>query len=218
MLSIDWQDGIDACRLEGHTATVNALAGTHGANVDAVDKIGWTALMLAAWNGHTDTVTALAGTHGANVDAVDNDGWTALMHAAMNGHTAAVNALAGTHGANVDAVDSDGKTALMLAVERGHTDIVNALRACIHYCPLAPMTRPRPFVNACKEVMTGFGGSGAVHSPHFWRPSDIRTWIPGAAHPPTKRLTATATSQQIHGRQSPRRRKTQTARWAHRTT
>ena len=32
----------------GHTDTVNALAGTHGANVDAVDKVGQTALMLAA--------------------------------------------------------------------------------------------------------------------------------------------------------------------------
>ena len=50
---------------------MNALAGTHGANVDAVDRDGKTALMRAAWNGHTATVTALAGTHGANVDAVD---------------------------------------------------------------------------------------------------------------------------------------------------
>jgi hypothetical protein len=33
----------------GHTATVNALAGTYNANVDAVDRIhGRTALMLAA--------------------------------------------------------------------------------------------------------------------------------------------------------------------------
>ena len=32
----------------GHTDIVNALAGTHGANVDAVDRDGRTALMLAA--------------------------------------------------------------------------------------------------------------------------------------------------------------------------
>ena len=49
---------------------MNALAGTHGANVDAVNRDGKTALMFAAMNGHTATVTALAGTHGANVDAV----------------------------------------------------------------------------------------------------------------------------------------------------
>ncbi len=43
----------------GHTGTLNALAGTHNANVEAVDEDGWTALMLAAYDGHTDTVDAL---------------------------------------------------------------------------------------------------------------------------------------------------------------
>ncbi|MEO2191042.1 MAG: ankyrin repeat domain-containing protein [bacterium] len=113
-----------------HTDTVNALAGTYNANVEAVDYLrGMTALMHAAWSGHTDTVNALAGTYNANVDAVDRwDGKTALMFAAENGHTATVNALAGTHNANVDAVDQSGKTALMFAAENGHTDTVNALR------------------------------------------------------------------------------------------
>ena len=59
---------------EGHTATVNALAGTHNANVEAVDEDGWTALMWAAREGHTDTVNALAGTHNANVEAADDNG------------------------------------------------------------------------------------------------------------------------------------------------
>ena len=45
----------------GHTDTVNALAGTHGANVDAVDNLGRTALMLAAEIRHTATVNALKG-------------------------------------------------------------------------------------------------------------------------------------------------------------
>ncbi len=65
----------------GHTATVNVLAGTHNANVEAVGHSGWTALMRAAMNGHTDTVNALAGTYNANVDAVDQSGMTALMYA-----------------------------------------------------------------------------------------------------------------------------------------
>ena len=55
--------------MNGHTATVNALAGTYNANVDAVDRYGTTALMLAAWKGHTDIVNALAGPHNANVEA-----------------------------------------------------------------------------------------------------------------------------------------------------
>ena len=71
---------------------MNALAGTHGANVDAVDRHGWTALICAAQNGRTATVNALAGTHGANVDARDRYGRTALICAAMNGRTDTVTA------------------------------------------------------------------------------------------------------------------------------
>ena len=118
---------VGACGAGMDLSLISTLVGTHGANVDAVDRWGKTALMIAAWNGHTDIVNALVGTHGANVDAVDRNGWTALMRAARNGHTDTVNALAGTHGANVDAVDRNGWTALMLAAENGHTDIVNAL-------------------------------------------------------------------------------------------
>ena len=40
--------GLRAAAEHGHTDVVNALVGTHGANVDAVDRDGWTALMHAA--------------------------------------------------------------------------------------------------------------------------------------------------------------------------
>ncbi len=42
-----------------HTDTVNALAGTHNANVEAAYRNGRTALNDAAKLGHTDTVKAL---------------------------------------------------------------------------------------------------------------------------------------------------------------
>jgi ankyrin repeat protein len=115
---------------KGHTATVNALAGTYNANVEAVtiNHNGTTALMYAARNGHTATVNALAGTYNANVEAVDRVfGQTALMLAAKNGHTDTVNALAGTYSANVEAVNRNGWTALMIAAQMGHTATVNAL-------------------------------------------------------------------------------------------
>ena len=112
----------------GRTDTVNALAGTYNANVEAVDEDGMTALMLAAFHGHTGTVNALAGTYNANVEAANEHGVTSLMWAAGHGHAATVNALAGTHNANVEAVDKSGKTALMHATDRGRTDTVNALR------------------------------------------------------------------------------------------
>ena len=104
-----------ACGAGMDLSLISSLAGTHGANVDAVHRKSKTALMIAAWNGHTDIVNALVESHGANVDACSKRGWTALMLAAWNGHTDTVNALAGTHGANVDAVDEFGETALMLA-------------------------------------------------------------------------------------------------------
>jgi len=100
---------------------------SRGANVEAVDEDGLTALMLAARNGHTDTVNALAGTYNANVEAVDQNGWTALMLAAYYGHTDTVNALAGTHNANVETANERGGTALIIAAQNGHADTVNVL-------------------------------------------------------------------------------------------
>ena len=98
--SVDGGDGINngmtslmLAAANGRTDTVNALAGTYNANVEAANEHGWTALMCAAFQGHTDTVNALAGTHNANVEAVDKLGKTALMHATDGGHTAIVNAL-----------------------------------------------------------------------------------------------------------------------------
>jgi ankyrin repeat protein len=63
------QDGFTALMCaawKGHTDIVNALAGTHNANVEAVNRNGCTALMIAVFNGHTDTVNAL-GRHGASI-------------------------------------------------------------------------------------------------------------------------------------------------------
>ena len=133
--SVDGGDGINngmtslmLAAANGHTDTVNALAGRYNANVEAVDQNGWTSLMWAAGHGHAATVNALAGTHNANVEAADEVGTTALMLAAEEGHTATVNALAGTYNANVEAADQNGWTALICAATQGHTDTVNALR------------------------------------------------------------------------------------------
>jgi hypothetical protein len=120
-------DGLAGAARGGHLDIIEALIGTLGVDVEAVDEYRKTALIWAARYGHTDTVNALAGTYNANVEAVDMDGWTALMLAALKGHTDTVNALAGTYNANVEARVQNGKTALMHAAMNGHTDIVNAL-------------------------------------------------------------------------------------------
>ncbi len=49
-----------------------------GANINAINGDGWTALIIAAANGHTDIVNSLLA-NDANVDAIDKDGETALM-------------------------------------------------------------------------------------------------------------------------------------------
>ncbi|MHC4118962.1 MAG: ankyrin repeat domain-containing protein [Planctomycetota bacterium] len=94
----------------------------HGADVDAVDKDGKTALMYASESG-SDIVTYLL-KHGADVDAADKDGKTALMYASVSGCDWDIVAYLLTHGADVDTVDKNGKTALMYASQVEYFDAV----------------------------------------------------------------------------------------------
>lgn len=65
--------------LQDHFIIVEILT-AEGANVNAKEKYGFTALMLAAMEGHADMVKMLL-SKGANVRARDNNGKTALKHA-----------------------------------------------------------------------------------------------------------------------------------------
>lgn len=97
-----------------------------GADVNAKNRDGWTALMWASWYGHKDVVSLLLA-NGADVNAKDSNGRTALMWASINGHKDVVSLLI-ANGADVNAKDKWGQTALMLASYRGHKDIVELLR------------------------------------------------------------------------------------------
>ena len=57
-----------------------------GANIEATNSNGYTALMIAAGGGHADAVTTLLA-KGANIEATNNDGYTALMLASQKGKT-----------------------------------------------------------------------------------------------------------------------------------
>ena len=96
-----------------------------GADVNAKNEYGNTALIYAAWNGHTDCLSALI-VAGADVNAKNNDGYTALTLAARDGQTDCVAVLISA-GADVNAKNDDGNTALILAACMGHTECVNAL-------------------------------------------------------------------------------------------
>ena len=75
----------------GHTETVQLLL-DKGANANAADSYGRTALHGAAWGGHTEMVQLLLD-KGANAKAATSDGRTALHGAAWRGHTETVQLL-----------------------------------------------------------------------------------------------------------------------------
>jgi ankyrin repeat protein len=113
----EWQ----RAALEGDVTALSAQLAA-GAEVDALDRHGQSALMLAARGGHLDAVGLLVGA-GANLDIAAKFNLTATMLAVINYHEAVARALAGA-GADLTRVGSGapgfaGKTAAQLALDRG---------------------------------------------------------------------------------------------------
>jgi len=94
-----------------------------GANIEATNILGWTALHIAASKGHEICVEMLL-SHGASIEATNNNGDTALHLAAFKGHEICVELLL-SYGANVDAITNAGDTALRLAAR--HKEIVEMI-------------------------------------------------------------------------------------------
>ena len=111
--------------LEGDTNTVKALL-AGGAQVNAKDHEGRTALMFAVTNMHPDAAKQLL-EHSADANATAADGGTALMLAASSGDTESVRALL-SNGADPSArYAQTGETALILAKKNSHDDVVSLL-------------------------------------------------------------------------------------------
>ena len=106
----------------GHAGVAKALIEEAGADPNAPDRYGQTALMAAAGNGRAEVVGVLIKA-GADVDAQNLFGWMALMAAAGNGRAEVVGVLIKA-GADVDAQNMFGWTALMAAAGNGHMDVV----------------------------------------------------------------------------------------------
>jgi ankyrin repeat protein len=111
----------------GHAAIVRRLL-DRGADKDAVDDSGWTALRHAKDAGHEEVVEILRGAGASKSAALPST--SSLMLAAESGDLEGVRA-ALRAGAEVDARDdrekSRGRTALMLAASGGHAEVVEAL-------------------------------------------------------------------------------------------
>jgi ankyrin repeat protein len=97
----------------GNAATVDVLLAGR-ARVDARNRFGDTAVMVAALNGRLDIVKKIV-ERGAELNP---SGWTPLIYAATGGHDDVVRYLL-REGAKIDAQSPNGTTALMMAVREG---------------------------------------------------------------------------------------------------
>ncbi|OPZ10194.1 MAG: Phosphocholine transferase AnkX [candidate division BRC1 bacterium ADurb.BinA364] len=110
---------------EGRIDAVRAAL-AQGADPDAADADGRTALMLAAFNGHLEIARELIG-RSAQVDLKDAAGRTALLYAAT-GTSAEMAKLLLENGADVNTTDTEERwTALMFAASEGNVEVARAL-------------------------------------------------------------------------------------------
>ena len=103
-------------------ATVKLLAAIPGTQLDAPNRRGETALMLAALAGNLDSVSMLVGRDAE----VNRPGWTPLHYAASSGHLEVIRYLLERH-AYIDAQSPTRTTPLMMAARHEHADAVRLL-------------------------------------------------------------------------------------------
>jgi ankyrin repeat protein len=112
--------------LNGHSKIVERLI-LAGADVNQLDKGGYSSLMLAASNNHPDIIDLLIKA-GANIDQVEmTKGWTALIWASKQGHQKAVERLL-AYQADRNIADFSGKRALDWARENQFQKIIPLLQ------------------------------------------------------------------------------------------
>jgi ankyrin repeat protein len=121
----DWEDAVRS----GDVASL-ALQIEAGADVDALDRFGQSALMLASRRGDLETVRLLIDA-GADLDRTAKFHLSATMLAVINGHEAVARELA-TAGADLRIAGSGapgfaGKSAAQLARDRGLEALAAAL-------------------------------------------------------------------------------------------
>ena len=100
-----------------------------GAEVDAQDEEGDTALNLACYQGYLDCVRLLLGL-GARAEIHGKHGMTGMLWAAQQGHLAVVQMLLASPGVSLDTRNYNGESALMWAAYRGHVHVAAHLASC----------------------------------------------------------------------------------------
>ncbi|KAF5833799.1 tankyrase 2 [Dunaliella salina] len=111
---------IDSARYDEIEDVQAALSG--GANVDAADEQGRTALHMASANGHLEIVRRLLSA-GADAESKNAGSNTPLHFACLNGHLEVARALLEA-GAKASVVNSAGRTPIDEALDKSAEDLV----------------------------------------------------------------------------------------------
>lgn len=96
-----------------------------GADINASDKLGRTAVVAATYQNEVETVKALI-QEGANINIQDNHLDNVILHSGANGYLEIVR-LAIKAGADMTITNRFGGTALIPAADRGHVEVVKEL-------------------------------------------------------------------------------------------
>jgi len=102
------------------------IYGQHGADINAVDHTGQTALHWSAVRGHIQVAELLL-KEGAKVDAADLYGYQATHVAAQYGQTAFIYHIVAKWNADPDVPDNDGRSPLHWASYKGFADSIRLL-------------------------------------------------------------------------------------------
>ena len=102
---------------------------SRGADVNAQNADGLTALCVAAERGHIEILDALLGQPRVDPVLCGENGWTPLMWAARNGHVRCVERLCGHVDplAFINASNANGSSALMIAATCGSAEMIEVL-------------------------------------------------------------------------------------------
>jgi uncharacterized protein len=153
-----------------------------GADANAQNRLGVTALYLAAVNGNAAILRNLLD-HGSNANQVEKSGETVLMVAARSGSTDAVRILL-ERGAKPNTTEPQLQlTALMIAAKEGFADVVRVLleyKADIH---MRSRTGAQPARKMPCAGQTGCGSHGAGIVRGGLPEQGYRPPIPGAMTP-----------------------------------